>query len=97
MDITRELLFNNGFESSGDHWEDGNFCSSIFRKDVPHKDKTICSGNYHLTMWNESNTPYRSWSIQVDNEIYTSCGGIDLQTVEHFNTFMDLLDLDFKL
>lgn len=94
MDITRKILIDNDFKASGDYWENGNFYSSIFRKDVPHKTRAC---EYHLTIQNESNTPYRNWSIQVDDELHMSCGGFDLQTVEHFNTFMDLLDLDFKL
>lgn len=94
MDITKELLIDNGFEKVADRGYNGEFYYSFFRKVVPHKTRAC---KYHLTIQNESNTPYRYWSIQVDNETHMTCGGIDLQTVGHFNTFMDLLDLDFKL
>ena len=91
MDITGKLLSDNGFELDQRMLSNGVI---EYKKEVPHKNSRH---KYHLTVWNESNTPYRDWSIQVDNEIHMTCGGIDLQTVEHFNTFMDLLDLNFKL
>ena len=91
MDITKKILVDNGFEL------DQRMLSSgvvEYKKDVPHKTRPH---NYHLTIWDESNTPGRDFGIQVDDEMHMTCGAIDLQTVEHFNTFMDLLDLDFKL
>lgn len=95
MDITEKLLIDNGFEKIAEcGFYNGDFHGAVFRKTVPHETHYY---NYYLTIRDESNTPYRDWSIQVDNETHMTCGGIDLQTVEHFNTFMDLLDLDFKL
>lgn len=91
MDITKKLLIDNGFELDQRMLSNGVI---EYKKDVPHK---TCPHKYHLTIWDESNTPGRDFSIQVDDEMHMTCGGIDLQTVEHFNTFMDLLDLDFKL
>ena len=91
MDITGKLLIDNGFELDQRMLSNGVI---EYKKEVPHKNSRH---KYHLTVWDESNTPYRDWSIQVDDEMHMTCGGIDLQTVEHFNTFMDLLDLDFKL
>jgi hypothetical protein len=91
MDITGKLLCDNGFELDQRMLSSGVI---EYKKEVPHKNGRH---KYHLTVWGESNTSYRDWSIQVDNETHMTCGGIDLQTVEHFNTFMDLLDLDFKL
>lgn len=91
MDITGKLLCDNGFELDQRMLSNGVI---EYKKEVPHKNGRH---KYYLTVWDESNTPYRDWIIQVDNETHMTCGGIDLQTVEHFNTFMDLLDLDFKL
>lgn len=91
MDITGKLLSDNGFELDQRMLSNGVI---EYKKEVPHKNGRY---KYHLTVWDESNTPYRDWSIHVDNETHMTCGGIDLQTVEHFNIFMDLLDLDFKL
>ena len=89
--ITKELLLNNGFRV------DPYLPLSIdfYKKEIPLKSNSNIK--YRLTIWEESNTPGRDWCIQIDNEMCMSCGSLDLQTIEHFNTFMDLLDLDFKL
>lgn len=89
--ITRELLLEKGFE------EDYKFSQhfTFYKKDVPSKINPNI--NYHLYLCEDSNTIGRDWMIQVDNERCMLCGSLDIQTRHHFNTFMDLLDLDFKI
>ena len=52
---------------------------------------------YRIDVYNYSNTPNRDWYMHVDNEVCSSCGSLDFQTVKHFNTFMELLDINFRL
>lgn len=89
--ITRELLLDKGFT------EDFKFSQhfTFYKKDVPSKLNPNI--NYHLYLCEDSNTIGRNWMIQVDNERCMLCGSVDIQTVQQFNIFMDLLDLDFKI
>ena len=90
MKITEKILLNNGFSKSDKcHYFD--YCEY-------YKEITAKSGEPHYIRISEgSNTIGRDWWIHVDNDTRMTCGSIDLDTVEHFNTFMDLLDLDVKL
>lgn len=42
-------------------------------------------------------TDDREWYVHVDNELSMTCGNLDIQTIYHFNQFLNLLDIDFKL
>lgn len=89
--ITSELLVKNGFKKE----YDGILQEDIWDIFVPLK--TNPNIRYHLEMNNYSNTPNRNWYIHVDNEVCSSCGSLDLETVSHFNKFMKLMDINFRL
>lgn len=89
--ITGELLIKNGFKKKYDE---------ILQQDiwdifVPLK--TNSNIMYHLVIKNYSNTPNRNWYIHIDNEVCSSCGSLDIETIYHFNKFIRLLDIDFKI
>lgn len=89
--ITSELLIKNGFKKKYDE---------ILQQDiwdifVPLK--TNSNIMYHLVIKNYSNTPNRNWYIHIDNEVCSSCGSLDIETIYHFNKFIRLLDIDFKI
>ena len=89
--ITGELLIKNGFKKKYDEILQ-EYIWDIF---VPLK--TDPNTMYHLVIKNYSNTPNRNWYIHVDNEVCSSCGSLDIETIYHFNKFIRLLDIDFKI
>ena len=89
--ITSELLIKNGFKKKYDEILQ-EYIWDIF---VPLK--TDPNTMYHLVIKNYSNTPNRNWYIHVDNEVCSSCGSLDIETIYHFNKFIRLLDIDFKI
>ena len=89
--ITGELLIKNGFKKKYDEILQ-EYIWDIF---VPLK--TNPNIMYHLVIKNYSNTPNRNWYIHIDNEVCSSCGSLDLETIYHFNKFIRLLDIDFKM
>jgi hypothetical protein len=91
MKITKKLLINNGFVENYNKYT----YEYEYGREVALKHNPECI--YFLRIYEGSNTNGRDWWINVDNDLHMTCGNVDLNTVEHFNTFMDLLDLDFKL
>ena len=89
--ITSELLIKNGFKKKYDE---------ILQQDIWDISVHLKSNPnimYHLKINNYSNTPNRNWYIHVDNEVFSSCGSLDIETIYHFNKFIRLLDIDFKM
>lgn len=92
--ITVEMLEANGFERDAilerlinDAGMPGHSC---FEKNVGNK--------YFIQMQlGVYNMAGRDWSLHVDNSSHSTIGCVDISTVEHFNTFMQLLEIDFRL
>lgn len=58
----------------------------------------------NLTNWDISITNYpflsnypRKWSCEVNNNTNRYAAEADIQTIEHFNKLMDLMDINFRL
>lgn len=58
----------------------------------------------NLTNWDISITNYpflsnypRKWSCEVNNNTNRYAAEADIQTIDHFNKLMDLMDIDFRL
>lgn len=83
-DITEDILLKAGFDKEK--------CYSIV---CPYRYIKILSDVY-VDVSNISNMPMRNWNVKVYN-----CDGlfadVDIQTIDHFNRLMDLMDIDFKL
>lgn len=91
--ITKELLIANGFtEKPLPYFKDEKEVEYV--RDVP---LLYSDEEYHLSVTSYSNTVNRDWCLHVDNECFSTSGMVDIQTIYHFNTFMELLDIDFKL
>lgn len=64
----------------------------------------ICSEYYsielsdvYIDIYNSSNIPTRSWNIRVINYKPMFIANTYIQTIEHFNKLMDLIDISFRL
>ena len=91
MNITEEILLENGFKKTYNLLDD-----------LEYKIRVSMKGNedylFTITLDNLcSNYPKREWNIQIDDARMCSVCGCDIQTTEHFNTLMDLMEIDFRL
>lgn len=97
MDVTKDILTKNDFE----YIEGAVEGASRYSKFVPLKPlakRPKYKAYYHLEIYEDmSNIPFREWHVHVDNEFAMTTGALDFQTVEQFNTFMDLLDINFQI
>ena len=99
MNITREILLDNGFEVKQEpmvNLTDTHFIGERFYKIVQKKGNqeylfTIDLDNCY------SNSINRDWNLHIDNNDMQSVCGCDIQTIEHFNKVMDLMEIDFRL
>ena len=63
-----------------------------------NKDANDNTGYWFLTMRYElSNTVGRDWSCHIDNSLHESVGCVDIGTIEQFNKYMDLMDIEYRL
>lgn len=89
--ITDDILIKNGFEKKYfDQLEYFYYTKYVTLKSKPNV-------MYKLKIEEGSNTNDREWYMHVDNELSMTCGNLDIQTIYHFNQFLNLLDIDFKL
>lgn len=91
MNITGEILLENGFKKTYNLLDD-----------LEYKIRVPMKGNedylFTITLDNLcSNHPKREWNIQIDDARMCSVCVCDIQTTEHFNTLMDLMEIDFRL
>lgn len=55
-------------------------------------------GFWFLIMWYDlSNTIDRDLSCHIDNNVHESVACVDIDTVEHFNKLMNLMDIEYRL
>lgn len=92
--ITAEMLEAKGFE------HDLTVEEYLVSEDI-HKycylEKNIGNKYFIHMQLGVSNMNGRDWSLHVDNSSHSTIGCVDISTVEHFNTFMQLLEIDFRL
>ena len=91
MNITEEILLENGFEKRYNIIDE-----------LEYERKTPMKGNedylFIITISNlYSHHPKREWSVSIIDARMCPVCGCDIQTTEHFNTLMDLMEIDFKL
>lgn len=96
MNITEKILLRHNFNlqkivKHGHDWPDWTeYECKANLKEQPHI-------YYRIRIMNCSNTVGRDWFVHVDNDVCMTCGSLDVQTIEQFNTFMNLLDINFQL
>lgn len=88
MNISKEILKNNNWELRYE---------KILNEDYFGIHIVNDSGEFDLTIHELSNMIGRDWCVHVDNNVFCTIGSCDIQTVEHFNDFMKVLEIDYKL
>lgn len=83
-DITEDILLRAGFEDSA-------YSSAIFH--LERRDYDI----YDIDMEKYQNFN-REWYCKVKSFKHgCNCAEADIQTIDHFNKLMELMDIDFRL
>lgn len=88
--ISKQILLNNGFtyidktcnEGLGNYWNE-------YIIDV--------DSSYIISVKDISNMINRNWNVHIDNKNYETIASVDIDTVEHFNMLMKLMDINFTL
>ena len=83
-EITEEVLRKCGFQESPDFF-------------IPWKEYSIHLPINYIEIANISNSITRLWSVRVENSLHDSIATADIQTIDHFNKLMELMDIGFKL
>lgn len=62
-------------------------------------EKSIDNGKYFIDVtFGLSNINYdTNWNVHVDNCDRQSIGSVDISTIQKFNDFMKVLDINFKI
>ena len=81
--ITEELLLKAGFIERGGYFE--------YSTEADKRKRTI------VVVLNDSTMYSRDHTLIVYNGNKDPIGGACIQTIEHFNKLMNLMDIDFKL
>lgn len=87
MKITKEILEKNDWESRY-----GDYADQFLYKHIENE-----SGEFDLEFASLSNMVGRDWYIHVDNQDFQTIGGCSVETIEQFNDFMKLLEIDYEL
>ena len=90
MDITKELLLNKGFMTSSDEL----ILKEIY-PDCFSVEKEV--DNFFITVHTLSNYYKRNFCVHIDNKDRCTIANVDIQTTEHFNKLMDLLDINYAI
>lgn len=88
MKITDDILTANGCEARFGDFLD----CTVYGKHINND-----SGEFDLELSKLSNMVGRDWYVHVDNKDFQTIGGCSVDTIEHFNDFMDVLGIDYKL
>lgn len=77
MEIRTDFLLHNGFkeETNG----------------IGGNEYNINLGKYHIKVQQFSNTPDRKWSVHIDNDVYMTVGGGDVQYVHQLQNLVKVL------
>lgn len=90
MKITKKLLIDNGFVENYNKY----IYEYEYGREVALKHNPECI--YFLRMYEGSNTDGRDWWINVDNDLYMTCGSIDLDRVSRIDAFDKLIEIYSK-
>lgn len=88
--ISKQILLDNGFtyiDKScnaylGNYWNE-------YVIDV--------DSSYIISVKDISNMINRNWNVHIDNKDWEAIASVDIETVEHFNILMELMDINFRL
>lgn len=91
--ISKQILLYNGFinidkncnECLGNYWDE--YVIDIYDTDLA----------YYISVKNISNTINRDWNVHIDNKNWETIASVDIETIEHFNMLMKLMNINFRL
>lgn len=91
--VTKQILLDNGFSyidktcntCLGNYWNE-------YVIDISDRNST-----YYISVKDISNYIGRGWNVHIDNQDWETIAYVDIETVEHFNKLMELMDIDFRL
>lgn len=79
--ITEDILLKAGFKKTD------RVDNTYTTFELTDYDITIFHYRYH----------YRQWCCKVSNNDGFNCAKADIQTIDHFNKLMELMDINFRL
>lgn len=77
IEINENSLVNSQFKSKT-NW-------------IGENEYSINLGKYHIKVQRFSNTPDRKWSVHIDNNVYMTVGGGDVQYVHQLQNLIKVL------
>lgn len=86
-DITEDILLKAGFEEI-DRVDNVYITFELKKWDI--------ESDWDITMTKYNRSCGRKWSCDVNND-ESNFAYVDIQTIEHFNKFMNLMDINFRL
>ena len=86
--ITKQILLENGFTYID---KTCNACLGNYWNEY-----AIDIDSYNISVKDISNAVNRNWNVHIDNKDWKNIASVDIDTVEHFNKLMDLMDINFK-
>lgn len=104
MDLTKEIIISNGFlvvensltKSLSKEFEDYQEFE-IMVTDNPENPHNSVNTFFLTLTYGLSNHHERDWVLHIDNNTRCTVGAMDIQTIEHFNKVMDLMEINFKI
>lgn len=90
-DITEDILLKAGFEEI-DRVDNVSITFELKKWDI----EWDIESDWDITMTKYNRSYGRKWSCDVNND-ESNFAYIDIQTIEHFNKLMEVLDIDFRL
>lgn len=89
MVLSEKIFLRNGFKEEMD---------TFFQELVPFSCSITVDNKFHIVALKGcSNYIERDWTIHVDNVDMDTIGNVDIATLEQFNKFMEILDIEFQL
>lgn len=89
-DITEDILLKAGFKEIKE-------ISKVNPKYITFELTNLSNWDISITNYPFLNNQPRKWSCEVNNNTNRYAAEADIQTIEHFNKLMDLMDINFRL
>lgn len=83
-DITEDILLKAGFKETD-------------RVDNTYTTFELTDYDITILHYRYNHCCYRQWYCKVSNNDGFNCAEADIQTIDHFNKLMELMDIDFRL
>lgn len=88
-DITKDILLKAGFKEIE--------ISKINPKYITFELTNLTNWDISITNYPFLSNQPRKWSCEVNNNINRYAAEADIQTIDHFNKLMNIMDINFRL